>query len=572
MNTVTIYLISFVVVAFVGVIVFFLLARTRTIQNIKKEVEQLERERNLIVSTPIMSELSKIDVVVKNNELEQKYKSWNARFEIIKTKRYATLTDMIIEIDSKLDSKDIKGAKESLDKLEMEVYKVRTTTDNLLEEIREITMSEERNRSIVTKLKNRYRELEKQLKNNKEAYGDVYKYIELQFENIERKFQDFENVMESNEYQEVIAVVKVLDEMIAHIGVIVEEVPDIVLLLYTIIPSRMKEIEDIYAKMTEKKYPLGYLKVDYNLKEIKKKLNTISDKLKILNIDASSFELKTFLDYLDSLFGEFSHEKRSKKVFDETVKDFKEKVIKINTIVSDVYAQIDDIKNMYNLSDHDLEYLQIIEKDLLDVNNNYNVVIKDLKEQNKPYSKLKNDIVFLSNRLKDIELSLDDCLKNLGSLQDDEERAREQLDEITMLLKKCKSKMHSYKLPLISNNYFIELAEANEAIEEVIKELNKTPITIKTLNIRVDTARDLALKLYNTANEMVKTAKISEMIIVYGNRYRPLNLDIDKGLDEASKQFFKGNYKDSLELAINSINIVEPEIYKKMLAVYSNEK
>ncbi len=572
MDTVTIYLIAFGVVAFISVIVFFLLARTKTIQRIKKEVEQLERERNLIVSTPVMSELSKIDAVVKNSELEHKYKSWNDRFEIIKTKRYSVLTDMIIEVDDKLESKDIKGAKESLDKLEMEIYKVRTATDNLLEEIREITMSEERNRSIVTKLKNRYRELEKTFKNNKDAYGEAYKYIELQFENIERKFQDFEEVMERNDYHEIIAIVKVLDEMIAHIGVIVDEVPDIVLLLYTIIPSRMKEIEDIYSKMIEKKYPLDYLKVDYNLKEITKKLNTISDKLKILNIDSSSFELKTFLDYLDSLFSEFSHEKRSRKIFDETVKDFKDKILKINGIVSDVYLQIDDIKSMYNLSDHDLEYLQIIQKDLLDVNTNYNVVISDLKNQVKPYSKLKKDIIFLSNRLKDIEISLDDCLKNLGSLQDDEERAREQLDEITMLLKKCKAKMRSYKLPLISNNYFIELTEANEAIEEVIKELNKTPITIKTLNIRVDTARDLALKLYNTANEMVKTAKISEMIIVYGNRYRPLNLDIDRGLDDASKQFFKGNYKDSLELAINSINIVEPEIYKKMLAVYGNEK
>jgi septation ring formation regulator EzrA len=317
---------------------------------------------------------------------------------------------------------------------------------------------------------------------------------------------------------------------------------------------------------------LAFLKVDYNLDEINKKMSVIEDKLKILNIDSSNFELKTFLDYLDNLFNEFNHEKRSRKVFEETVRDFKTKIIKINGVVSDVYAQIDDIKSMYNLQDKDLEYLKSIQKDLFDINVNYNEIIKELKSKAKPYSKLKNDIIFLSNRLKDVELDLDECLKTLGSMQDDEERAREQLDEMTTLLKKCKSKMHSYKLPLISNNYFIELSEANEAIEEVIKELKKSPITIKTLNIRVDTARDLALKLYNTANEMVKTAKLSEMTIVYGNRYRPLSMEIERGLDNASKLFFKGNYKESLEQAVNSINIVEPDIYKKMLAVYNNEK
>ena len=157
-------------------------------------------------------------------------------------------------------------------------------------------------------------------------------------------------------------------------------------------------------------------------------------------------------------------------------------------------------------------------------------------------------------------------------MHDDEIRAREQLDEITELLKKCRAKIRKFSLPIISNNYFVELSEANEAIYEIVKELEKTPITIKTLNIRVDTARDLSLKLYNTTNEMIKTARLSEMTIVYGNRYKPLDQDIEKGLDVATQLFFKGNYKKSLETAIAAINIIEPDIYKKMLSVYKEEK
>jgi len=567
-----IYIIAFTVAVFVFTVIFFLLVRNKKFNKLKKQLELLERERNLIVSTPIMSELAKMEVSLNNEELKQKYESWKNKFEVIKTKRYDTLTDMIIEVDNCLDNKDIKKAIETMTKLEMEIYKVKTTTDNLFDDIKEVTMSEQRNRSIVTKLKNRYRDLEKEFINNKDSYKDIYNYIELQFENIEKKFQDFENVMEENDYSETIAVVKVLDEMISHICVVVEETPDIVLLLENIIPSRIKEIKETYEKMLEKKYPLAYLKVEYNLAEIEKSTNIIRDKLKILNIENSMLELKTFLQYLDSLFNEFSHEKRSRKIFDETTKSFKEKIIKINAIVSDVDSQLDDIKNIYNLSNDDLVTFNDIKKELLDINNNYNTVIRELKSEVKPYSKLKNDIIFLSNRLKDTEISLDDCLKSLGSMQDDEMRAREQLDEITLLLKQCKSKMRTYKLPIVSNNYVVELSEANEANEEVIKELKKTPITIKTLNVRVDTARDLALKVYNTVNEMIKTAKLSEMIIVYGNRYRPLSLEINSGLDTASLEFFRGNYKESLEKAIKTIDMIEPDIYKKMLAVYSHEK
>ena len=227
---------------------------------------------------------------------------------------------------------------------------------------------------------------------------------------------------------------------------------------------------------------------------------------------------------------------------------------------------------MYNLTENDLEDLEKVNKELYDANNSYNNIIGDLKNKVEPYSILKEKIEDLSNNFEHIENNLNLCLKSLGSMHDDELRAREQLEEITALLRKCKAKMRKFSLPIISNNYFVELSEANEAVYEIVKELDKTPITIKTLNIRVDTARDLSLKLFNTTNEIIKTARLSEMTIVYGNRYKPMDEDIEKGLDVATQLFFKGNYKKSLETAIASINIVEKDIYNKMLSIYKDEK
>ena len=307
------------------------------------------------------------------------------------------------------------------------------------------------------------------------------------------------------------------------------------------------------------------------LEQIENKLSDIKTRVKILNLEDSMFELKTFLDYLDNLFNDFDLEKRSKKIFDETAKAFKIKLQKVNNIVTDIYDQLEDIKGMYDLTDDDLNDLEDVNKDLYKTNNDFNSIIGDLKNKKEPYSKLKNRIIKLSNSFGVIEENLNMCLKSLGSMHDDEMRAREQLDEITELLKKCRSKIRKNPLPIISNNYFVELSEANEAIYEIVKELEKTPITIKTLNIRVDTARDLSLKLYSTTNEMIKTAKLSEMTIIYGNRYKPVDKDIEKGLDVASQLFFKGNYKRSLETAIAAINIIEPDIHKKMLNLYKEE-
>ena len=154
-------------------------------------------------------------------------------------------------------------------------------------------------------------------------------------------------------------------------------------------------------------------------------------------------------------------------------------------------------------------------------------------------------------------------------MYDDEQRAREQLIEIEVFLQKSKSKIRSYKLPVIDNNYFTQLNEANEAIKEVIKELEKKPIVIETLNIRVDTARDLVLKLYNTTHEMVKNASLAEASIVYGNRFRSTNQSINNSLNEAKKLFFKGNYKKSLDTSLKSISTIDKTIYQKIKNYYN---
>lgn len=571
MDIKTLYLSSIIIVALILIAVFFIMHKRKKYKDLREKLDELERQRNLIVATPIMTELDKIKVIVKNDQLEDKYNEWTKRYDIIKNERYSEITDKLLDIDNLIESRNYKEARDRVVDLEMEIYKLRVSTDNLLDEIREVTMSEERNRAIVTKLKSRFRELERTLNNNKAAYGDVVTNIELQFENIEKNFADFEDVMEQNEYEEVVGLVKVLDEMIAHMGVVIEELPDLILLTDKILPARIKEVNDTYDKLNAKDYPLDYMKVPYNILQIEKKLNNIKTRIKILNLEDSMFELKTFLDYLDGLLNDFEIEKRAKKVFDETARSFKIKLEKVNKIVTDIYNQLDDIKNMYNLNSEDLNDLEAVNKDLYNANNEFNNIIGDLKNKKAPYSKLKDRIAKLSSNFGTIEENLNMCLKSLGSMHDDEMRAREQLEEITELLKKCRLKIRKNPLPIVSNNYFVELSEANDAIYEIIKELEKTPITIKTLNIRVDTARDLSLKLYSTTNEMIKTAKLSEMTILYGNRYKPVDKDIEQGLDIAGQLFFKGNYKKSLETAIAAINIIEPDIHKKMLNLYKDE-
>ena len=540
-------------------------------KKIKKQIEKLEYEKNIIESAPITPELSKIEAFLKNEKLEVMYNEWKKRLDVIRNRYIPKITDMIIETEYSLSRMDYKGTTYKLAKLEMEIYKVRTTAEILLDEIKEITTSEERNRAIVTTLKTKYRKLHQTFTETKVEYGAIEKSITLQFENIAHRFEKFEDAMENNEYTEVTKIIKAIDEMIKHMEVVIEETPAIVITATTILPKKIKEIQNIYDSMIIAGYPLSYLNVEYNIEEANKKIEDIIGRLKVLNLEDSLFELKVLLEYFDSLFNDFEKEKINRGIYEENKNIFKNKLDKTNKLVNDIFIQLDDIKTEYNLSNDDIELLKDIRKKIKTLNKDYELLISHTSNNTFSFSKLIKEIEVLTLKLSTIEEQLENSLDAIGSMKEDEIRARQQLDEIKLILKESKNKLREYNLPVVPKSYYVELNEASAAIREIVIELEKTPITISVLNTRVDTARDLVLKLYSTTKEMLKTAMFAEMAIVYGNRYRSNMQELDKNLIYSELLFFKGNYHKSLELTINALNKIEPGIYDKLINLYGEK-
>ena len=559
---------STIVIILVIVIVVLHFVKKAEIKYYRNKVKNLEVQRNMVASTPVLVELSKVEPIIKNDKMEEKYNKWQDKFTNIRENRLSIIDDMLIDLDVYIDKRDYKSCDYRIAKTEIEIYKVRESAQHLLDEIKDITLSEEKYRAIVIKLKAKYRNLNKEFNDHRELFGFMQEAVSLQLENIERRFLDFEKVMEENDYNEVVNICKALDTMIDHMEIIINELPDVLLMCNTVLPKRMKEVEDTYNEMTHEGYVLDYLNIEYNINESRKNIERILDKVKVINLEGCMFDLKTMLEYYDSLFVDFEKERLCRKVYEEELEAFTKRIEKTNKLVSDVYDQLDDIKNMYDLNDQDVEIIHEVNKVLVVINDDYKKMLQKDNAKSTPYSALNEEVESLTERLGVMEEDFDKALKSLGNMYDDEVRAREQLDEIQGFLKTCKNKIRSYKLPIITDNYFVQLDEANEAILEVIKELEKKPIVIKTLNTRVDTARDLVLKLYNTTNDMIKTAQLAEMAILYGNRYRVKYNEIDVGLTDAEKLFYKGKYKESLDTSIRVTSLVDKDIYRKLLRVY----
>ena len=560
--------VAYYILTIIIVIIVLNLINRKEKNKLKKEIDKLETEKNLVISASMLSELNKVEALVNNDEMKEKFADWKKRFNDIKDIEMPKITDSINEIEELYENHNFKELKGMLLKVDFDLNNLKTKASFLLDEIKDVTLSEERNRETIIKLKAQYRDIVSTYKDYENEYELIKTPLELQFENVDKLFHAFEASMEQNAYTEVGKIVKAVADIIDNLKIVIEETRPIINLGMNLIPKKIEDIKSIAEKMTREGYNLEYLNIDYNIEEANKKIQDIFQRLNVLNIEDSLFELKTMHDYFDSLYNDFDKEKISKKIYEDYSRSILIKATKLEKINNELYKKIDDIKYSYDLNDEEVSVIIEIKEEIMNIRASYDKIVDIARSHVLSYSKLAKEMENINSKLVKTEEKLNGALKNLGSLKEDELRAREQLEEIKKILNQTKEKIRSFKLPTIPKNYYVELAEAMEAINELVKALDKRPISIKILNLRVDTARDLVLKVYNTINETIKTAKMAETAIVYGNRYRVTNKEVDFGLIKAENNFLKGNFKNSLENAINAINLVEPGIYKRLLEEY----
>lgn len=564
LNDPRVVIIISLVATLVSIITMILIIRGRKKRMMKRAISALEIEKNKLASSPIVPELAKVESFLNNEKLEVMYNEWSERLKDIKENQVPNLSNMLLEAEYSLKQKDYKSTIYKIAKLEMELYKVKTNSEFLLGEIKEITNSESKSRSAITKYRALYRELYDRFISSKDAYGKFSSVVETQFEVIAKRFEDFETIMDNNEFDEVETIINIIDELLKHMEIVIEEVPSIVILAYNVLPKRLEEVTNIYNAMVNDNYPLDYLNVEENLTEAASKIKDIIERTKSLNLQDSLFELKVLLDYFDSLFVDFENEKRARNSYHEKLESFKTRLAKMNEIIKDITGSMDNLTNIYDLTEDKVKLIDEVSKSLNKINENYKSLNDHVGNHTFAYSKLLDEVEGLSKDLSLAEDKLDIALNEIGTMRDDEVRARHQLEEIKLVLKESKDKMREYNLPVIPNNYYIELKEASLAIGEIVKELSRKPITIEILNTRVDTARDLVLKLYSRTNDLLKYARMSEAAIVYGNRYRSSYTELNKELITSEQLFYKGEYKKSLANTVNILKKIDGSITSRL--------
>ena len=190
--------ITIYVLGFISIIVTIVLINKKNKNKLEKELNRLETLKNLI-SSSIKTEMEKVKSLINNESLEKKYQKWEKTYNKIEKEDIPKITDSLLDISALIEEKNYKDASFELAKCELSIYYVKASMEVLLDSIEEITMSEEKNRTAVTKLKSLYREVITKYNNNRNDYKEMGNRVDLQLDNINKLCGAFERLMENND-------------------------------------------------------------------------------------------------------------------------------------------------------------------------------------------------------------------------------------------------------------------------------------------------------------------------------------------------------------------------------------
>ena len=251
MDSTLLIIISAIILTIILIIVTFFVIKKNQKKKYKREIEKLDTEKNSLLGVPVLSEMSKVRELIKTDNLKEKMNDWDNTFKLIRDEKIPLLADSISDADFLIDRKEYKQATRKIANIEMELKILKKKTEELLEEVKVITESEERNRILITKLKIVYREEQNKFDRTKKEFGEVAQYVENEFGIIDKLFVEFERAMDNNDYVSVEKRINLLDDKINRMNKILEDAPTIVLMATVMVPNKIDEATTYYYRMQE---------------------------------------------------------------------------------------------------------------------------------------------------------------------------------------------------------------------------------------------------------------------------------------------------------------------------------
>ena len=554
-------------IALVVLIVLFLvilIIKRMNLHQLKQKMQAVEKRYNNVKSVPLPFKLNKAVALARvNPEILENVNDFKNNFEEIQ-ENFKSIVHVLAETEDVLVIGKSKHAKLNLQDLNQMLNQIEKQVDQLNSRLDSILEEENQQRGQITELKEMFRQAKTDLTARSVQLSPSLPALESRLGEIEKAFTSFEEWMYASEFGKAKEKMEEIQINLDELRHWIDELPELIGLANGVIPKQIDEIAELTKRLNAKQVYTRHLEVENNLALIQETTQQDQISLSRCQVTAVQEHLRENQKRLAQLLTSLQKEETAKEDVSKHIELLGSGLTEIKNMHGQLTEHLKKDAGRFgweNLNDLLIEKqksIGLLEASLLQST-------KVVEENSMPSSslmlKLKESLQDVHNVKNDLSHAFD----RLSSARNDEDRAKKQLLKLHLIMNEIQVKIRKFKLPVISETYEGDLRKSYQYVNSIAKLLEESPLDIQLLNATVNDAIDHIYKLYNNVNNLVGTVEMIENTIVYGNKYRSQDAELDTQLTRAELLFRNGDYTQAIKVAIAAVEAVQPKHFEGLI-------
>jgi len=544
-----------IILSFYLVLDKFFFAKKRA-KKLLKELERKYEYLHALLTGQDAQYIQRLEIISRTNLLYcDIHSNYFRRYKDIRDSQDQSYQDIISKLSGYIEENKIKEFKIYYKKNIQILQGFEKTINTLNADLINIIKPEEDARQQSLVLKEKFRELKSKFNSNEANLSAVQSSFKRVFDEIDKRFIEFDALVETAEYDEANEILPTIDKVMSAMSDMILTLPSLINRTLDEIPTNVSILQSEYNDLVRNGYPLINIDFDAKITIINQKLDKIHNQLLNLSTSKIDEELELIEQNLEDIRKSLELEKEAKIEFDEKYEsvnnafnDLERDFIKIsNNIAKISKIYLIDEEHEANLKTLRMA-LEMVSKD----KRRLEVYVHSLDKT--PYTILVQKTNDLDNGTSKVNQQFTDFIDYIGSLKNDSETIYANINLIYLRLKD-----YEFKLRKLNNNNlsFVlknDIDKSYEIMDNIYSFIKKVPINVKEINLLNQQLVEVTKHIFEFVDENIKYKDLTMNNIILMNRDRLKFSEINTLLNQAENLYFEGKYKQAYDMSQNIMN------------------
>lgn len=530
----------------------------------KKQIRELDRRvqfLHALLIGQVAQYVKRLEIISRTNLLYvETHSRYLKRFKEIKNKNDGDAEQAIASLRDFLDAKDYSAYKEALPR----IYKIVDEYDELVnalnDDLLKVVKPEEDCRQSALSFKEQLRRIKQDYYSKESELALMASSFDEIFKFIDEKFETFEGLVESAQYDEANTILPTIDQILHELTTHMSDLPALCTMAATVLPEKIESVKTAHKQLVDEKYPLYHLCVVQTIEESEARLEEYIKQIKRFEIGGLAQKFEEMNNKLDSFFTQFDEEKNAREQFENNNENVYSTVNLIERNFIKLRNTIPEVSKYFNINEEHKTKINEIQSNINKVGalkRSLDTYIHSTTKQ--PYTLLLNKMNELSNASNTIISDIDEFNSYIASLKVDAETAYRTVFEFYTKVKNAEFQVRKMNNTKVSEKY-------NPKFDTLYELLNKIYQGLVTSPIDIDKVNNLQHEFFDVANAIVDDGDVAqdynmmmlaENAILFANRHRYHLADIDNLVAQAETCFNNGEFEEAYKMSGNILKKIK---------------